>query len=225
MPEIGRFITADPIMGTGSLNLREPISLNLYSYCKDNPLRFIDPDGEVAWRVAGIGALDLAKGCGGMVGGGILVTSGVATTPVGGIGVLKIGLGMTAMSWGALRFGQGIVNVTLGLTNHQAMPDVMETIAKEAVGKKGVVAVKVGSLVLDIVTPDGSEIVNERQLKLLIKAINKGSTIQELNELAEELGIEITPRFEDSPNKESMKQPRTPLEELRKEMGLEERHD
>lgn len=45
MPEIGRFITADPIMGTGSLNRKKPIAMNLYNYCADNPTRYIDPDG------------------------------------------------------------------------------------------------------------------------------------------------------------------------------------
>lgn len=44
-PKIGRFITPDPIMGTGGLNLNEPISLNLYNYAKDNPLKYIDPSG------------------------------------------------------------------------------------------------------------------------------------------------------------------------------------
>ncbi|MBE0433802.1 RHS repeat-associated core domain-containing protein [candidate division WOR-3 bacterium] len=45
MPEIGRFITPDPIVGVRTLNLKDPISLTLYSYAKDNPLRFIDPEG------------------------------------------------------------------------------------------------------------------------------------------------------------------------------------
>ncbi|MBE0433843.1 RHS repeat-associated core domain-containing protein [candidate division WOR-3 bacterium] len=52
MPEIGRFITADPIMGTGSLNRKKPIAMNLYNYCVDNPTRYVDPDGRDVRTVA-----------------------------------------------------------------------------------------------------------------------------------------------------------------------------
>ncbi len=45
IPEVGRFLTPDPVVGLRSLNLKDPLSLNLYSYAKDNPLRYIDPDG------------------------------------------------------------------------------------------------------------------------------------------------------------------------------------
>ncbi|MBE0433805.1 RHS repeat-associated core domain-containing protein [candidate division WOR-3 bacterium] len=45
MPEIGRFITPDPIMGIGSLSKEKPIAMNYYGYCADNPTRYIDPDG------------------------------------------------------------------------------------------------------------------------------------------------------------------------------------
>jgi RHS repeat-associated protein len=46
MPEIGRFITPDSIIGVRNLNLKEPVSINLYSYVKDNPHRYIDPEGK-----------------------------------------------------------------------------------------------------------------------------------------------------------------------------------
>jgi RHS repeat-associated protein len=46
MPEIGRFITPEPIMGTGDLNINEPIALNFYNYSKDNPLKYVDPNGK-----------------------------------------------------------------------------------------------------------------------------------------------------------------------------------
>ncbi|MBE0433845.1 RHS repeat-associated core domain-containing protein [candidate division WOR-3 bacterium] len=55
MPEIGRFITPDPIMGTGSLNLREPISLNFY------PLRYIDPHGKEEKEARDFGRTNLLK--------------------------------------------------------------------------------------------------------------------------------------------------------------------
>ena len=44
---LGRFISVDPLVGQmGNNNLIIPQSLNLYAYAKDNPLNYIDPDGE-----------------------------------------------------------------------------------------------------------------------------------------------------------------------------------
>ena len=40
-PSTGRFITQDPFKG----NPNDPASLNLYVYCKNNPLKYTDPSG------------------------------------------------------------------------------------------------------------------------------------------------------------------------------------
>ncbi len=40
-PEIGRFITEDSVRGTDS----EPLSLNLYTYCHNDPINYWDPSG------------------------------------------------------------------------------------------------------------------------------------------------------------------------------------
>jgi len=40
-PVIGRFITEDSYWGEAS----DPLSLNLYTYCHNNPIRYIDPTG------------------------------------------------------------------------------------------------------------------------------------------------------------------------------------
>jgi RHS repeat-associated protein len=42
-PEIGRFTTRDTAMG----NYKYPQSLNRYSYCRNNPLSYVDPDGRI----------------------------------------------------------------------------------------------------------------------------------------------------------------------------------
>jgi len=44
-PVIGRFITRDPVKG----NIMNPQTLNPYVYCLNNPLKYIDPNGESPW--------------------------------------------------------------------------------------------------------------------------------------------------------------------------------
>ena len=41
MPEVGRFISADTYKGT----VTDPQSLNLYVYCRNNPVNYVDPSG------------------------------------------------------------------------------------------------------------------------------------------------------------------------------------
>jgi len=48
-PDVARFITEDPILG----DLEDPQSLNRYTYCRNNPLKYTDPDGRVANIVIG----------------------------------------------------------------------------------------------------------------------------------------------------------------------------
>ncbi len=44
-PEIGRFVTADTIVQAPY----DPQSLNRYSYCRNNPLNYVDPSGHSFW--------------------------------------------------------------------------------------------------------------------------------------------------------------------------------
>jgi len=44
-PTIGRFITRDPVKG----NIMNPQTLNPYVYCLNNPMKYIDLDGESPW--------------------------------------------------------------------------------------------------------------------------------------------------------------------------------
>ena len=46
-PEIGRFISEDAYWGKD----QDPLSLNLYTYCMNNPIMYIDPSG-YAWQDA-----------------------------------------------------------------------------------------------------------------------------------------------------------------------------
>ncbi|MCW4020149.1 MAG: RHS repeat-associated core domain-containing protein [Candidatus Bathyarchaeota archaeon] len=53
-PAVGRFTTEDPVRGT----LADPQTLNRYVYCRNNPLKYTDPDGRfinlVAATIGGI---------------------------------------------------------------------------------------------------------------------------------------------------------------------------
>jgi len=49
--ELGRFITRDSVGG----DYRQPQSLNRYTYCLDNPLKYVDPDGRVPTLLHDIG--------------------------------------------------------------------------------------------------------------------------------------------------------------------------
>jgi RHS repeat-associated protein len=54
-PTIGRFISPDPAE-YGTLSLENPLRLHRYSYAVNNPLRFVDPDGEFAIMALAVGA-------------------------------------------------------------------------------------------------------------------------------------------------------------------------
>ena len=49
-PELGRFISLDPVLG----KLSSPQTLNRYVYCVNNPLRFTDPTGEWSLSLKGL---------------------------------------------------------------------------------------------------------------------------------------------------------------------------
>ena len=49
-PEIGRFINTDGYISTG----QGLISYNMFAYCNNNPVSYVDPTGEVAWWVVAI---------------------------------------------------------------------------------------------------------------------------------------------------------------------------
>ncbi len=49
-PEIGRFISEDSYLGKD----RDPLSLNLYTYCQNDPIQYYDPSGHVIDIIADI---------------------------------------------------------------------------------------------------------------------------------------------------------------------------
>jgi RHS repeat-associated protein len=91
-PEIGRFVTPDTIVQSPY----DPQSLNRYSYCRNNPIKYVDPSGHFFWVAAIIGAIIgaisggiAAAQAGGSIWGGILFGAvfGGATGAIGfGVG-------------------------------------------------------------------------------------------------------------------------------------------
>lgn len=79
-PTIGRFISRDSIVGDNT----DPLSLNLYTYCYNNPIIGIDPSGHIPkWlKIAGSAALTAvgvglcATGVGATIGAGLAVAGG-----------------------------------------------------------------------------------------------------------------------------------------------------
>ncbi|MCK4233184.1 RHS repeat-associated core domain-containing protein [candidate division WOR-3 bacterium] len=51
---IGRWISPDPASYPSDLRLNDPQSFNPYVYCRNNPLNYLDPDGERSYFVNGI---------------------------------------------------------------------------------------------------------------------------------------------------------------------------
>jgi RHS repeat-associated protein len=50
--KIGRFTTTDPVY-TWQENLLDPQRWNRYAYARNNPLRYVDPDGKAIWDTLG----------------------------------------------------------------------------------------------------------------------------------------------------------------------------
>ena len=105
-PEIGRFVTADTIVQAPY----DPQSFNRYSYCRNNPLNYVDPTGHIFWFIAAIfhfvaAAVVAHPIIAGAVIGGIL---GGANAAINGQNIgMGIGMGMFSGALGGA-VGMGI---------------------------------------------------------------------------------------------------------------------
>ena len=117
-PEVGRFIFLDDI---GYLDPETPNGLNLYAYCLNNPVMYVDPTGHAPWwswlisglQVLGGIALCFVPGAQGIgvsliVGGGLGLISNAVSPAIGqAIG----GASSIANGWGALSTGLSILGL------------------------------------------------------------------------------------------------------------------
>ena len=102
-PEVGRFISEDPIEFEGG-------QTNLYAYVGGNPINRMDPSGLVEWVNLGFGLVDFGLSAGEAVAGLGIMISSTATGPA----APAVFVGGTALvSHGAL----GMINSGLAIQN------------------------------------------------------------------------------------------------------------
>ena len=176
-PTIGRFLQPDPIGYAAGLNL--------YTYCGNNPVNWIDPYGlKVNWR-------EVARGTGTMVIGGVQIAGGIIFAETGvapvillptGSYVFGYGLAQTAAGFagGDLKRAPGTISgvATLPFGQRASMAaDIAENVATGALNplvpiKSPLGATEAAVQVLNTIDPFGNE-----------KGSKKGSGGADLNNI------------------------------------------
>ena len=127
-PEFGRFISAD-----GLIDNRGATSQNLFAYCGNNPVNYIDPDGHMPKWVSGL--LDIASGITQVL-AGVAMATATAATGVGIAAGIAIALnGVTTIISG----GTQIYNYAMGTTFHEEnwIRTGVKALGKAIAGEKG----------------------------------------------------------------------------------------
>ena len=124
-PVIVRFISPDTIVP----DLANPQALNLYSYCVNNPLKYVDPSGHIFWLIPVLGALALLAALWFFVPGAQPWVAGLAGLAVGCFLIAgPAGLGLTILLWsspiGLGSFWLAIVALDLSPTVLASLPAI-----------------------------------------------------------------------------------------------------
>ena len=143
---IGRFISPDTIVP----NPANPQTLNRYSYCLNNPLKYIDPTGHWSWaKIAAVIAVTIVVAVAVIATAGTLLVAGGAMVAVTGA---ELGIGtLTISALGVVAEGE------IGLGTALAVVDLFLGACIALVGTGGVIYLGViveKDIVEDILTPN-----------------------------------------------------------------------
>jgi len=177
-PEIGRFLSVDPLHSKRSW-------LSPYNYVQNNPLIRIDPTGLIDWVATMYGGLTMA-------GGVVQIAAGIALTPVilGGSsalivsGTMTTGLGMGQVAVGLAETGQDIPSGALELVGMASGNETARSIGKGAdavinMTTTGVLGVpikniKPGMSTIDVVI-DGYKNIGKTSYDIVTKNLKAGA--------------------------------------------------
>lgn len=135
-PVTARFLQADTYLG----NLNDPLSLNLYTYCLNNPHKYVDPSGHFAitfavvigaviWGMVGVAVeYKIQKSAGGMIDYNQVLFQGVLNA---GIALISGGLAN-----GAMATAQG-ARMTAGAFGRMMLAEAGLGIAEGVIGETG----------------------------------------------------------------------------------------
>ena len=111
IPSVGRFVRADPFLSSSPMQWKDtPQKQNVYTYCENRPLVYVDPGGDADINQVKSGLYTALKGFGATILGFSGVALGIAEDYTG-IGVIA-GVPTSALS--ALAASGGMAGIVLG---------------------------------------------------------------------------------------------------------------
>ena len=184
-PETARFLTEDSFSGY----YNDPLSLNKYTYCHNNPVSYHDPDGEfiINWLGGLIGGV-----VGGLIGGGVDL-----------VGQLVSGTSWDDLNWksvGASAAEGAIVGAVAGFTAGNPLAMGVASAAGNAVKQginKGFDNIDVGEVVVSgtvgLVSAGAGKVASKAITKISSTTINKAAkvTLSALTEGTIEAGLDL----------------------------------
>ena len=130
-PKIGRFITIDYINYIDESSI---YGYNLYCYCGNNPIMYVDPSGHSAllaiclfavsslamWGVSELFGAQIAGGIGSVTGGATAISTGISLCAFGPLGIFA---GIALMAVGGLTIAFGANEIVDGVTGTNYIQD------------------------------------------------------------------------------------------------------
>ena len=165
---MGRFLSVDP--ESAGADPAFPQTWNAYAYVNNNPLKYVDPDGEVAFTAVALGCAANAA-CRGAVGAAVgAVVSAATHVATGGERTLAgIGGAATqgAVAGGILGFAGPITNPVAGAAASSVANVIGGVAGREVTGEDHSVGAVVSDVVAGVVGQTGGAAVGSRVSKII----------------------------------------------------------